>query len=278
MQISIVIVEYRCMEQIKGCLPTLEKYLESAEWECIIISNSEYEPAEFDVCRDSVKKLSSRARVVANDKNRGYAGGVNKVLASCQAPYVFVLNPDCRLLDDRIANLLQILDENPDIGVVGPRVVYGDGSLQPSCRRFPKPWTFLLVRSFGGRFPGAYRERQRYFMEGFDHKSNLDVDWLSGGALLVRKSAIESVGLLDERFFLYMEDVDWCRRFWRAGWRVVYTPESTICHDAQHDSLRGILNMLSSPHTRFHLSSLFKYFLKYNFKSSDDRAGEDNGR
>lgn len=258
-QISVVIVEYRCVEQIEGCLQSLSQYLGDLSWECIVVSNSEYPDAYLDQMRARL----AGARVIANDRNRGYAGGVNRALPECRAPYVYILNPDCRLLDNNSARLVDVLEKNPSVAAVGPRVIDNEGVIQASCRRFPRLWTFLLVRSPLRRLPGAWKERRRYLMEEFSHDTERDVDWLSGGAMLVRKSAIDSVGVMDERFFLYMEDVDWCRRFWKAGWRVIFSPACTVLHGAQHDSLRGGLRMITSPHTRFHLTSLTKYFLKY---------------
>lgn len=264
-QLSVVIVEYRCAEQIEGCLPTLKRHLGSMSWECIVISNSEYSVQEL-------KELGDRlpgAKIIANDRNRGYAGGVNRALPECQAPFIFVLNPDCRLMDDKVSELINALQTSPEVAAIGPRVIDGKGVIQPSCRRFPKPWTFLMVRSMASKLPGAWRERRRYLMEEFDHGSEIDVDWISGGAMLVRRSAIDAVGPMDERFFLYMEDVDWCRRFWQAKWRVLFSPVCTVCHDAQHDSLRGGLRRITSPHTWFHLTSLVKYFLKHGVSKLD---------
>lgn len=258
-QVSIVIVEYLCVEQIEGCLQSLKQHLDELSWECIVISNSEYSDARLA----QVKARLAGARVIANDRNRGYAGGVNRALPECRSPYVYVLNPDCRLVDDNTANLVNVLETNPSLAAVGPRVIDNNGVVQPSCRRFPRPWTFLLVRSPLRRLPGAWKERRRYLMEEFPRDMDHDVDWLSGGAMLVRKSAIDTIGPMDEHFFLYMEDVDWCRRFWEAGWRVRFSPVSTVCHDAQHGSLRGGLKRITSPHTRFHLTSMVKYFFKY---------------
>jgi len=251
------------MDQVVDCLPTIRKHLTDIQWECVLVSNSEYTTEKLDYYKDKFDDI----RLVANDRNRGYAGGVNRGIRECSAPYILVLNPDCRLLDGNITRLLDTLEANPDIASIGPKVIFSNGEVQPSCRRFPKPWTFLLVRSMLRFLPGARAERKRYLMEDFSHESEQDVDWLSGGAVLVRKAAIESVGPMDTRFFLYMEDVDWCRRFWRAGYRVCYYPGATICHDAQHDSLRGGMAMLMSPHTRYHLASMFKYFIKYRFRS-----------
>lgn len=272
-QLSIVIIEYRCVEQIEGCLQSLGQHLGDVSWECIVVSNSEYSEASLD----QVKKRLAEARVIANDRNRGYAGGVNRALPECNAPFVFIMNPDCRLTDDRVPALIAFMTQNPDIAVVGPKVTDEQGEVQPSCRRFPYPWTFLLVRSALRRLPGAAKERRRYLMEDFDHRSNRDTDWVSGGAMMVRKSAIDGVGPMDERFFLYMEDVDWCRRFWSAGFRVVYVPVCTVVHAGQHASIRRGLKSFVSRHTRMHLTSMGRYFLKYFYRPWAGRGTSENG-
>lgn len=253
------------MDQVRGCIPTLQQHLGKIDWECTVLSNSLYSDEQIEQYRNSLGAI----RFVPNDRNAGYAGGVNRALKECRAAYILVLNPDCRLMDDNIGKLLEELDGDHGIAAIGPKVVFSNGEVQPSCRRFPRPWTFLLVRSVLRQLPGAVRERRRYLMEDFDHSEGRDVEWLSGGAIIARREAIDDVGPMDERFFLYMEDVDWCRRFKRGGWHVRYSPQSTVCHDAQHDSLGSITAMFKSPHTRFHLTSMLKYFLKYRFKTRD---------
>jgi len=233
-----------------------------------VVSNSEYNLTELD----SIRAKLSDARLIVNDRNRGYAGGVNRALIECRAPFIFILNPDCRLADKQTIELIKFMEQNQDIAVVGPKVVDERGVVQPSCRRFPRPWTFLMVRGYLRRFPFSGDERRRYLMEDFDHNTSRDTDWISGGAILVRKSAIDVVGGMDERFFLYMEDVDWCRRFWQAGFRVVYVPCCTVIHRGQHASIRGGIKSILSINTQLHLTSMAKYFYKYSFGSGVDNT------
>lgn len=258
--LSIIIIEYHGIDLIEACVASLEKHLGQIAWECLVISNSEYKADELEAMR---RRLPA-ARVIANGRNRGYAGGVNRALPECRAPFIFVLNPDCRMIDDNLPELITFLQNNPDVAVVGPKVIDDDWGVQPSCRRFPYPWTFILVRSVLNQLPSASVERRRYLMEDFNRNTEMNVDWISGGAMMVRKSAVEIVGPMDERYFLYMEDVDWCRRFWGAGLRVVYLPVCSIVHAGRHESIQGGLRGLLSRHTRMHLVSMIKYFLKYS--------------
>lgn len=270
-QLSIAIVEYHCFEQIKECLHTLKAHLASLDWECIVVSNSVYKPEQLEDMRGHLPGV----HVIANDCNRGYAGGVNRALVECRAPFILILNPDCRLTDDRVPDLIALMRQHSSIAMVGPKVTDERGAVQPSCRRFPRPWTFLLVRSTLRKLPVVARERQRYLMEDFGHTISHDVDWVSGGAMLLRKSALDTVGGMDERYFLYMEDVDWCRRFWRAGFRVTYVPCCTVIHPGRHESIRRHLYILPTQHTWLHLISLAKYCIKWRFKFHVQRVNND---
>lgn len=258
-ELTVAIVEYHCLEEVAGCLDSLRAHLTGLPWEAVVVSNSEYSGKEADAARERL----ADARLIVSPRNAGYAGGVNLALAAATAPFFLLLNPDCRLTDGRVPALVDSMQSQPRVGVAGPRVVDANGEVQPSCRRFPKPYTFLLVRGPFRRFPFARRERRRYLMEDFDRDSEAEVDWLSGGAILVRMAALKDVGPMDERYFLYMEDVDWCRRFWQKGWAVQFNPASTVRHDGRHESITFSLRSLRSPHLRYHLTSLSKYFHKY---------------
>ena len=265
-QVMIVIVEYRAKEETIACLESIDLCMRDVTWQCTVVSNSGYPAAE----RAEFSKSLTPARLIDSGRNRGYAGGVNYGLREAlktRVPAVLILNPDCRFLDGSIGELLEALDGDPRVGIVAPSVVDGEGRLQPSCRRFPKPWTFLLVRG-PLRFLKATRaERRRYLMADFDHRDQRDVHWVSGGAMLVRSEAIRAVGLMDESYFLYMEDVDWCRSFWRLGWKVRYCPRCTVRHDGKHQSVEGMSCLLRSAHPWFHLGSMFKYFWKWNVEA-----------
>lgn len=256
--LSIVMVEYHGIDDVVKAMASIQKHLEGIGWRAIVVSNSEYSSEKAEELIAAVPQ----ARVIINDRNSGYAGGVNRALREIDTPYAFLLNPDGQFADNGISQLIEHMDGQPNVAVIGPKVVDENFIVQPSCRRFPRPHTFLLVRGFLRSWPGAAGERKRYLMEDFDHCSPRVVDWVSGGAMLLRMSAVAQVGGMDERYFLYMEDVDWCRTFGRAGWEVRYDPRATVLHAGQHASLQsGLL----SKSTRWHLQSLCKYFLKRLF-------------
>ncbi|HFD79159.1 MAG TPA: glycosyltransferase family 2 protein [Gammaproteobacteria bacterium] len=265
-RISIVIIEYHCMEQVESCVRSIQTHLNGVSKECIVLSNSGYTQEELE--RHSERFEDTR--VIAAPRNLGYAGGVNMALSRCSGDYVYVVNPDCLLTDDGITAVMEEMDGCREWAISGPKVVDESGQVQPSCRRFPRPWTFLLVRSLFRKLPGASRERARYLMADFDRSSSRAVDWVSGGATLVKRECLAQMGGMDERYFLYMEDVDWCRTAWENGFKVVYCPQSRVIHAGRHQSIQGGLKTLRNVHLRWHLTSLLRYFRKYRWRVRPD--------
>lgn len=264
MRLSIVIIEYYCMDLLQNCLRSIRTQYSALAHESIIVSNSRYSDDELN----DFKKLNPEVRLVSTGENIGYAGGVNEGLRIARGDYVLILNPDCVLMDDRIETIMNSMDCDNLWAIAGPMVVDDHGAIQPSCRRFPRPWTFLLARTPLRHLPFGRTEAQRYFMEDFDHSTRRCVDWVSGGAMLLKASALDAIGEMDRRYFLYMEDVDWCRACWNKGLRVVFDPTSTVLHAGRHQSIRGgVLTRIVSRNTRLHMESLAKYFLKHGFRS-----------
>ena len=257
--LAIIIVEYHCINDVITAVESIHQYLSTLDTQVVIVSNSEYSNDEASAFAGQLPG----SKLIINDSNTGYAGGVNRALREINTDYVFLLNPDGRFIDNKMSLLIDHMESDHSIAVIGPKVVDEDGIVQPSCRRFPKPYTFLLVRSFLRKLSSSSTERIRYLMEDFNRQHSMVVDWVSGGAMLVRLQAVTEVGAMDERYFLYMEDVDWCRTFGLNGWKVVYDPASAVLHAGKHSSIQGGIQALRRPTVRWHLQSLFKYFLKF---------------
>lgn len=259
MRLSIIIIEYHCMQHVTECIESVNKYLNDIEKECIVVSNSQHPKQELDSHRERL----AGATIVDTQNNLGYAGGVNTGIEHATGDYIYVLNPDCLLTDSNIIQIMDEMDQDEQWAITGPKVIDQSGVVQPSCRGFPKPWTFLLVRTFLSALPGATKEKERYMMNDFDRETTREVDWVSGGAMLVKSSSIKQFGGMDERYFLYMEDVDWCRSCWDNGYKVVYKPQSIVTHAGQHRSVHGsIFSRTTLTHTYLHLSSMIKFFVK----------------
>jgi GT2 family glycosyltransferase len=171
-----------------------------------------------------------------------------------------LLNPDARLLDDQCTLLLEYMDRHPRVGIVGPRIIGTTGRLEDSCREFMSPGRFLQ-RTFRRLVRGV----EGPLLETRNIVQPQVVDWVSGACMVVRKEAIERVGPMDELYFLYVEDMDWCKRFWDAGLSVIYWPDMTVEHRGGRLSTKNpsmwFLNRYAWIHLRSYLQFLLKHYL-----------------
>jgi GT2 family glycosyltransferase len=198
-------------------------------------------------------------RLLRNSSNLGYAKGVNLGIECASAEYFLILNPDIETGPDPIERLWDFMEKTPDAGIVGGKLLNPDGTLQMSCRVFYTVPVVLLRRTFLGRvFPDSKAVR-RHLMQDWDHGSDRQVDWVIGACMMVRREAYENVGGMDERFFLYLEDVDWCYRMKKHGWKVYYVHSSVMTHHYRRTSAAGLPGraLLS------HLLSALRYYDKW---------------
>ena len=226
-ELATVIVNYRSRSVLGDCLGSLEVDTGGIARETVIVDNESADGAAAAIERDFPK-----VRAIANAENVGFARAVNQGIAATTAEYVLLVNPDCFIERGSIPAMLGYLRSHPRTGIVGPRMVGRDGRLQYSARGFPDHLTFLFNRySILTRLFPRNPWSRRYLLSDWDHASVRPVDWLSGACMLVRRSAIDQVGPMDPAFFMFNEDVDWCRRMKSAGWDVVYVPEAVVRHD-----------------------------------------------
>lgn len=179
--------------------------------------------------------------------------------------HVLILNGDMIIKEGSIQKLLEYIKENKDVGMVGPQLLSFNETWQPSCFRFYKPITIVYRRTFLKKFSFAKKHLDWFLMSDYDKKSPKNVDWLMGSAMMISREALEKVGPTDSRFFMYLEDVDWCRRFWENGFRVVYYPAAKMIHyHGKGSGRQGVLrSLLMNRLTWIHISSALKYFKKY---------------
>jgi GT2 family glycosyltransferase len=226
MDLSIVIVNYRSRDALLDCLGALSADPAARDVAIVVIDND-----SRDGTAEALRTRRPDVRLIANDANVGYARAVNQGIAATGSDAVLVLNPDCVPQAGSVAALLRHLEAHPRAGIVAPRILNPDGSLEYSARAFPDHLTFLFNRySLLTRLFPANPYSRRYLMSDWDHASTRDVDWVSGAAMMVRRAAIQAVGPMDEAFFMFNEDVDWCRRMKLGGWAVTYLPEATVVH------------------------------------------------
>ena len=226
MELSVIIVNYHSQQPLMSCLRALATEAISMAHEIVLVDNS-----PGDGTAEAVAAQFPSVRVIANSDNVGFARAVNQGIRATSGALVLMLNPDCELRQGALGRLVTWLGRHLDCAIAGPRILNPDGSLEFSARGYPGALTFLFNRySLMTRlWPGNPWSR-RYLLSDWDHQSPRDVDWLSGACMLVRRAAIDAVGALDEAFFMFNEDVDWCRRMNLAGWRVSYVPEAVAVH------------------------------------------------
>ncbi len=259
MDLSIIIVNYKEPGFLKQCLKGIRQAQPQLTYEVIVVDN-----ASGDRSLPMVREHFPEVILLPQKKNLGFPVGNNVGVRRSRGRYVLLLNPDIAVFKGVLEQLVAYLDEHPDVGIVAPKLLNPDQSVQTSCYRFPTPMVPILRRTPLGRLPFAKKILRHYLMLDWDHNDDRLVGWVLGSCMLVRRTAFEQVGLMDERFFMYFEDVDWCRRFWEHGWKVVYRSSTSMVHyhqrmSAESPGLNGVFQKL----TRIHIQSGLKYFRKY---------------
>lgn len=211
---------YRTPELLRRCLSAL-----SREFEVFVVDN-----ASGDDTIDMLRTDFPWVRLIANRSNVGFGAAHNQALRLASGRYWLVLNSDAAPLPGALRTLIDFMDAHPQVAVAGPRLRYPSGAIQPARRRFPTVATLFLESTQLQRFWPDNRVLRRFYVQDCPEDVVQDVDWLVGACLCVRASAANEVGLFDERFFMYSEELDWCRRFRAAGWRVSYVPTAEVLH------------------------------------------------
>lgn len=224
--ISLVIVAWNARHYVELCLESLQKTPPRRSMEVFVVDN-----ASADGTAEMIEQKFPWVRLIKSSENLGFSRGNNVALRQCRGRYIALVNPDVIVFPGCLDALADFLDENPKVGNVGPRVFNPDMSMQSTCRRFPTLWNnFCSATGLSTRF-----QNSRFFagehMFYFPHDRTLAVDVIVGCFSMIRREAMESVGMLDEQLFMYGDDVDWCRRARNAGWQVVFYPGAQAIHD-----------------------------------------------
>lgn len=256
MQISIIINNYKTRGLLKHCLRGIYANPPSVEFEVIVVDNNSQ-----DGSVEMVRQMFPQVFLIASDKNLGHHGGNNLGIKKSSGKYIILANTDIAMLDDAFDKMYFFMEKNTNVGLIGPKLKNPDGSIQMSCMRWPSPLVPLLRRTFLGRFSFAQKKLSDYLMEDFDHGNNKEVDWILGACVMVRREAINKIGLMDEDFFLYFGDVAWCKKLWRAKYKVCYFADAEIVHYHKRESAQS---GLFSKIFWIHIFDWFKYLRKYS--------------
>jgi hypothetical protein len=233
--IAAVLVNYNAGPELTVALQSLASDLAGREWEAVVVDN-----ASTDGSDNFAHAFAPRVRLMRNDTNMGFGRAVNQGVAACSAPVVLIMNPDCQVRAGAIATLRAQLDAHDACAVVGPRVLDPNGTVQGSARGDPDMMTGLFGRTGRLRewFPLLPAARRNVVTDAAigNGTPSVVVDWVSGACMLVRRSAFDAVGGFDERYFMYWEDADLCRRLRARAYHVRYVPGATVVHQVGHSS------------------------------------------
>ena len=260
--VSVVIVSFNTRAVLRDCLVALTANLRDINSQIFVVDN-----ASSDGSADMVETEFPQAYLIRSNTNLGFAAANNRAFRLTRGRYVILLNSDAFLAPDALRKAIECMDHAPEVALGGARLIGRDGSWQPSARSFPSPLNdFLTVSGLAARFPKS-RLFGRVDRTWASELETADVDWVPGAFSIVRRDALKSVGYFDERFFLYYEEVDLCRRLKQAGHRVRYWPSVVVTH-LGGESSKSIKTAAFSSHgaqlALWRMRSVFLYYRKHH--------------
>ncbi len=251
--LSITICSWNTVDELKICLESLNACRSEWNFEVIVVENN-----SADFSAEMVAEHFPWVRLLRQYQNLGFCRGHNLAIKERKAPNVLLLNSDTIVHPGSIKLSMEALLADSKIGILGPKLLNPDGSLQYSCRRFPNPVAALFRNTYFGRLFPKNPFTKDYLMQEWDHSSPRDVDWVSGAALFIRKDALDVLQGFDESYYMFCEDVDLCWRAWHNDFRVQYFPSAVITH-AIGSSTSKVPNRMIA---RFH-KSMFMFYQRY---------------
>lgn len=248
--LSITICSWNAVDDLRRCLASLRAVASEVKFEVIVVENNS-EDGSGQMCKSEFPEFTC----LNQSLNLGFTGGHNLARTHIQGRHWFPLNSDTIVHAGALRTLVDYADANPKVGVIGPKLLNGDGSLQFSCRRFPNPVAAAFRNTILGRIFPNNRFTRNYLMRDMDHAAVAEVDWVSGAAILITSHALPTLGQFDPEFYMFCEDVDICRRAWDNGFKVIYLPTAEITHLIGRSTDKAPKAMT----WRFHRSMLLYY-------------------
>lgn len=251
--LSVITVTHNHAAFIGRCLSALVPEVAQIGGEVILVDNRSADDSA------AIARQFPTVRVVVNPERRGFAANNNYGMAIAQGRYLLLLNPDTEVQPGALATLLTFMEQQPQVGLCGAQLLFPDGTVQPSPRRFPTLGSVIARRTPLRRFLRDSRFNRQHLMLDVSHTEAFPVDWLLGACMCIRREVLETAGPLDEGFFLYVEDIDWARRIHAADWQVYYVPAAKIIHHHLAVSDKQLLSW----HMWLHLKSMVRYARRY---------------
>jgi N-acetylglucosaminyl-diphospho-decaprenol L-rhamnosyltransferase len=251
LDVAVVVVNYNSGPDVSRCVRSVFEAAGDARVEVVIVDNHSRDGS----ARDAVLE-NPGTRLIENGSNRGFIAAANQGIRATTAPFVFLLNPDAEVAFGTLGGLAKVARHRPQAGAIGALTRSLDGTIYPSARKVP-----TLLEAIGHAFLVPFRPENRftraYTMADWDRRSERPVDWVSGSSMLLRRAALDQVGLLDEGYWMYVEDLDICTRLRAAGWEVWFSPEVEAVH------IGGTTTVGKKRFTLRHSMSVYRYFVKF---------------
>ena len=250
-ELSIIIVSWNVCRLLEQCLWSIRKFAKISH-EVIVVDNN-----SSDDTRKMVREKFPEYTLLANEKNIGFAAANNLGLSRARGKWLLALNPDTVLLKEALEKAVAYLEENPAVGGLGARLLNPDLSLQPSCRRLPDLWSQGLILLKIHHFKPGLKPLKNYLMADFNHLETREVDQVMGAFLMTKREVVEKTGFFDPNFFVWFEEVDFCRRVKKAGYKVIFFPEAKIIHH-QGESFKQLFTLKAQRNFNRSLAYYFK--------------------
>jgi GT2 family glycosyltransferase len=249
---TIGILTYDSRDLLKGLLESIHREPWKHRYEIVVVDNDSSDDAV-----SMVESVWPDVRIVKNPVNRGVAPARNQIFRMSECEFVIILDVDTVVHPGSLDVLVDTMKKHPEAGIAGPKLVYGDGRLQLSCRPFPSPLNIAIEGTFLRDWFPRSRFVKEYTLEDWDHEELREVDWMYGAALIIRKSVLDRVGHFDEGFFYLYEDIDLCFRVKKNGIKILYEPRAVVTHYLPRER-KGMF------HSRIgvHCKSILRYLLK----------------
>jgi len=254
-ELSIVIVNYNVKNLLKKCLESIFKYQKDIDFEVIVVDNN-----SMDHSQKMLKKDFPQIKLIENKRNLGFSRACNQGIKESHGRYILLLNPDTELTPGGFKKMIDFMESKPEVGICGPKMINKEGKLQFSCRSFPSYLTAISSsQSILNRiFPENFLSK-KYLLKEKNHSQISEVDWVSGSCLLAKREMLEKTGLLDERFYMYVEDVDLCYRAKKFGFSVFYFPPVLVIHHIAKSTQKKKFSMQLEHH-----KSMYYFYKKHH--------------
>ena len=225
MDVSLVIVSWQVKNQLRNCLTSIYKEINNLNYEVIVVDND-----SDDGSIEMVLNEFSKVQLIANKNNNGFAKACNQAIKKSSGKYVLLLNPDTEIRDNTVKKVYDFMEKENNCGIAGCKIVNEDGSIQSSIRRFPDLLSHILILLKLHNFLLTFKPLSKYYCNNFDYNKTQIVDQVMGAFYMIRREMLKKVGIFDEHYYIWYEEVDLCKRAKDSGWNTYYYNKAVVMH------------------------------------------------